>query len=109
MHPSTTRGAAASLSITWIETALRRWRARPRTVIGNGVSPVEALDGLHARMTARYQTAVRWIDLIFIERHALGILYPHPVGHAWPGQPPVTDEAAGVSGVGAIDASGTEA
>src|ERR1700753_338747 len=70
-HPSTAWGAAASLSITWIETALRRWRARPHTVIGNGVSPVEALDGLHARMTARHQTAVRWIDLIFIERHAL--------------------------------------
>ncbi|MFM0125728.1 hypothetical protein P0D73_44040 [Paraburkholderia sp. RL18-101-BIB-B] len=52
---------------------------------------------------------MRWIDLIFIERHALGILHPHPVGHAWPGQPPVTDEAAGAPGVSAIDASGTEA
>jgi hypothetical protein len=109
MHPSTARIAATSISIAWIETALRRWRARSRTVIGNAVSPVEALDGLHARMMARHQTAVRWIDLIFIERHALGILYPHPVGHAWPGQPPVTDEAADVQGVGAIDAADTEA
>ncbi|MFM0068780.1 hypothetical protein [Paraburkholderia aspalathi] len=83
---------AAALSITWGELALNRWRARPRTVIGNARSPAEVLHALHARMTARGQVSVRWIDLIFVERHALGILYPHPVGAAWPGQPPAGDE-----------------
>jgi hypothetical protein len=50
------------LAIVHVETALVRWRERNPTVLHNTVSPVEALSGLHARMTARAaerQTTVR--------------------------------------------------
>lgn len=80
--------ASNRLSITHVETALARWQARTPTVLQSTVTPVQALTWLHERMMARRQTSIRWIDLIFVERHALSILYTRPVGNSWPGLPP---------------------
>ncbi|CAE6866464.1 hypothetical protein R69658_08190 [Paraburkholderia aspalathi] len=80
--------AGHRLTIAHIEAALSRWRERKLVTLHITTSPAEVLARLLARMTTRRETSIRWIDLIFVERHALGILYPHPVGSAWPGLPP---------------------
>ncbi|NVH78165.1 DUF3717 domain-containing protein [Paraburkholderia sp. JPY432] len=80
--------ASHRLTIAHVEAALSRWRERKPVTLHTTTSPAEALAELRARMTARRETTIRWIDLIYVERHALGILYPHPVGSAWPGLPP---------------------
>ncbi|WP_028232398.1 hypothetical protein [Paraburkholderia mimosarum] len=80
--------AGHRLTIVHVEAALSRWRERKPVTLHTSTSPGETLARLIARMTTRRETTVRWIDLIFVERHALGILYPHPVGNAWPGLPP---------------------
>ncbi|SEF13311.1 Protein of unknown function [Burkholderia sp. WP9] len=80
--------AGHRLTIAHVEAALSRWRERKPVTLHTTLSPAEALARLLARMTARRETTIRWIDLIFVERHALGILYPYPVGSAWPGLPP---------------------
>jgi hypothetical protein len=76
------------IAIAQVDMALVRWRARKLVVLHPTATPVDVLERLHARMTARRQIAIRWIDLILVERHALSILYPCPVGYAWPGPPP---------------------
>lgn len=76
------------LTIAHVEAALSCWRERKPVTLHTTTSPAEALARLLARMTARRETTIRWIDLIFVERHAPGILYPHPVGSARTGLPP---------------------
>ncbi|NRO99261.1 hypothetical protein GWC77_25555 [Paraburkholderia sp. NMBU_R16] len=80
--------ASHRLTIAHVEAARSRWRERKLVTRYITTSPAEVLARLLARMTTRHETTIRWIDLIFVERHALGILYPHPVGSAWPGLPP---------------------
>lgn len=80
--------AGHRLTIAHVEVALSCWRERKLVTRHITTSPAEVLARLLARMTTRHETTIRWIDLIFVERHALGILYPHLVGSAWPGLPP---------------------
>ncbi|MEM5372964.1 hypothetical protein V4C53_44200 [Paraburkholderia azotifigens] len=84
----TTLAARQSLSLAHIEEALNRWRKRPVTVIHTTVAPVDAMSRLRDRMIATILSAIRWLDLNGPQRHALAILYPRPVGCAWPGLPP---------------------
>ena len=78
--------ASHRLTIAHVEAA----RSRERKLVTRHIttSPAEVLARLLERMTTRHETTIRWIDLIFVERHPLSILYPHPVGSAWPGFPP---------------------
>ena len=60
------------IAIDQVDKALVRWRARKLVVLHPTTTPVEVLERLLARMIDRRQTAIRWLDLIFVERHALG-------------------------------------
>ncbi|SAL06399.1 hypothetical protein AWB78_08050 [Caballeronia calidae] len=83
-----TLAAKQSLTLAHVEEALARWQQRPRTVAPTTITPREALTLLRNRMITNNVRVIRWIDLNRWQRHALSILYPRPVGYAWPGLPP---------------------